>query len=306
MQPVATEPPVAPSVSIAKDGGREQPGDGVTAPGDHATLAPSAWAALRVRQWPRFLPLAAGALLTPSGADLVALLTGTTVAACSLAFAYGLNSITDRRSDLLVDKNPLAGRTEVPSGLPALLVVLALGALALGAWIGAVALGATVLSLLAGLAYSSGPRLKGRPGLSLLGNGMIFMPLLAASVSVGPLGGAWFAAAALLAALLTQNQLVHELADAAEDLRAGDRTSAGWLGPQRTVLLARLLGLGAGAVWAALTADALALGVGIVVLLGSDRVLATAADAATKRRRHRWVAFLGGSAAFAALYGTVH
>jgi hypothetical protein len=91
-----------------------------------------------------------------------------------------------------------------------------------------------------------------------------------------------------------ENQLVHELADAAEDGRGGVRTTAIALGAVRT---RRLIGTLAtiGAVLACrISPDWSSAGPAAALVLGGA-VLATVGDPGDARRRHRWFALAGGT-----------
>ena len=248
-------------------------------------------AALRVRQWAPFALLPLGAVAPgelPAGVAAAAL--GS--AAGSLAFAYGLNARADAPSDAPGAKNPLAGG-EPPRTLAPVLALAVLGAAALTAPLGPQGQAALGVSLLGGWLYSGPARLKARPGFGLLGNHAIFLPLLYLGPGATP--GRPALTLALLV-LLTQNQLLHELADRAEDRRAGDRTTALWLGPDRVDAVVRGTGLLGAALLGGLAAFGgwgplpLALG-----LLAATVVGTLPRDPATLRRVHGRVALGAGA-----------
>lgn len=252
--------------------------------------------ALRARQWLHFVPLPL------AGVPAFGLVTGTCplgpvlwaclAAALCLGWAYGLNALADRATDRSRRKNPLVGAAVGPwAAAPALLC----GALAPAAAGQSGGSGAAALSLAAGALYSVGPRLKRRPVVGSLVNAAIFAPLLA--LVGGPRPSGFWGISAVFAALLLQNQLVHERADEDEDRRAGAYTTAralGRAGVRRAGVALALAGAlaalpgGLGWGWAA-GASGLALG---AWLTGQ-------ADAARARRVHRWVAALAGAAMYA-------
>ncbi|MFO0594454.1 MAG: hypothetical protein U0228_04100 [Myxococcaceae bacterium] len=200
------------------------------------TTAP---AALRVRQWLHFvpLPLASMAVLTPGRVALAC-----TATAASLAFAWGINSIADRLGDDPA-KNPIAGHVRVGRELPALLAALVLLALILSAALGLSALVAMFASLASGALYSAGPRLKRWPGAGLVANTLIFVPLLALGLDDRVAHAAFPMLLAVFTALLLQNQLLHELADADEDARSEVLTTARALGVRGTLALVFTFGV---------------------------------------------------------------
>lgn len=189
--------------------------------------ADGAFAVLRAPQWAHFavLPLAAVERTSSVAAVAVAVLAG---AAC-LAYAYALNAIADRATDA-PDKNPLAGLHEVPDAARGVTAAAAVVAVLAAAPLGRFALALVVVSLVAGTIYSVGPRWKALPVLGVVANTAIFAPLLGLlghGPRLGPL-------AAVFVGLLVQSQLLHELADAPEDVRGGVRTTAQALGPRAT------------------------------------------------------------------------
>ncbi len=261
------------------------------------------WAALRAGQWVHFvaLPLAT---VTPGAEEPRALALragrGMAVAALALAYAYGANAVADRGTDEDPRKNPLVGTSTFPSAAVAASVVAAMAALALAAVGGHVALVATVASLLAASVYSLGPRLKARPFAGTLVNLAIFAPLLLASAP-----HPWAQPPALpflafvFAAMLLQNQLLHEQADASEDAAAGVRTTARVLGTRGTkaaIVLLGLLGV-LGAVWTA-PGRVCVIAAVLVLMTGGAAGLGGRDSWAARRRLHRAIAFAGGALLF--------
>jgi hypothetical protein len=233
--------------------------------------------ALRAGQWWYFVPVVAASARTAAGFAL-----GAVSAAACLAFAYGLNAVTDRHADASARKNPLVGAA-VPRALTALLL--------LGAAVG-VALGgaAAAASIAAGFLYSAGPRLKCIPFVCTAANAAIFVPLLFAGREAEPPLGLLVA----FLALLTQNQLVHELADLPEDGRAGVRTTAGLLGARASLVLVGGIGALGAAALNATPADA------AVVLLGGLLAAGWGAKSARVARvAHRFYAVAAGAFLYA-------
>lgn len=201
--------------------------------------------ALRARQWRHFAVLPLAGLDLPrlgsaAGWWRAALALG--VASLILGYAYGLNAVTDRATDHSGRKNPLRGQGRLPWSVWAVL----------GATLGAALLGARALegegfgwaslALVASTLYSAGPRLKRWPLVGTLCNAAIFAPLLFLlrddrSAPLLPLHAVTFLG------LILQNQLLHELADAAEDASARTLTTARLLGEPRTRRLVAALAL---------------------------------------------------------------
>ena len=261
--------------------------------------------AMRFPQWWHFLTLPLAPLAAAGSVGSAAirpLVLATLGAAGCLAFAFGLNAVTDRSGDRSRRKNPLAGRRHVPATVHVAIAASAVLGLCSSALLGTISLLAAGLSLVSGLAYSAGPRLKARPGLGTACNALIFTPLLALGASRAALSGPLLGLAGVFAVLLTQNQLLHEIADREEDVGAGSRTSAGVLGPRRARALAAALGL-LGAVVALVAGafglgalDLRAVGAAAGLLLGSAVTLWPAPTPTVARTRHRWAsaAILGG------------
>lgn len=285
-------------------------------------------AALRAPQWLHFclLPLAGlnkdavsaalrGAPLhhgAAAGSQEVALASALglamAVSAGCLAWAYGLNAVAEQETDASARKNPLIHAPEATRQTLLAATLSAAFALLLSLNLGPWAAGLTSVSLVGGGLYSFGLAAKRRPGWGLLFNASIFVPLTGLLLHEGTRSGGWgepWAGAlpadflcelTVFSALLLQNQLVHEVADADEDARAGSRTTARVLGPTRARQLAVWAGVGgmAAGLWLAPTpAQA---GVAAALMAAGSSVLLRVDDAAEARRTHRVVALLGGAA----------
>lgn len=206
---------------------------------------------------------AAAAVASPLGDAAVLQRTAAVILFTCLCAAFGhvANDLADR------DCDRAAGRlTPVTalSGRAALLVLAALGAAALGALAMAATRPATAVAGIATLAmaaaYSLGPlRLKqrGAAGVWSAAAAQRTLPVLVAFAALRPLDAqAWaFAAVAQLAGI--RWMLVHQVADAANDRRAGVGTFVAAAGEARARVLLRrvvlpleLVALGA-ALWAA-------------------------------------------------------
>lgn len=259
---------------------------------------------LRAPQWLHFAALPLAGLDRAALASPAALARGAlAVAAASLAlgYAYGINAVADRESDASPAKNPLAGVARVPAEARAVVATTAAAALAASLPLGRPATLLVLASLLAGTAYSVGPRMKARPVLGALFNTAIFAPLLGLALPEGaPPPPAFAALGATFVGLILQSQLLHEAADAAEDAAGGALTTARLLGPRGT----RALAVGLAAPFAAL---AVALAPRPVVgwtaaaaLAGGAAAALLERDFAGARRLHRRVAAAGGGLLFAA------
>jgi len=233
---------------------------------------------VRARQWIHFivLPLAGGIELFP-----------LVMAAALLSYAYGLNAISDRATDLDERKNPLAGVADCRA---ALVVVLAAGGAAFGMSLlfSPIVRAAVAISLASATVYSVGPRAKRVPVVGTLTNLGIFAPLLWLGRE-RPLGIEMVA----FAVLLLQNQLLHERADTAEDQAAGVRSTAAALGARGTVFA--ILALGIVGIAGSIALSSLGGAIGIV--FASTLPLAFEAES-EQRLAHRWIAFLAGAAIF--------
>ena len=101
------------------------------------------------------------------------------------------------------------------------------------------------------------------------------------------------------AVLLTQNQLVHELADQGEDILAGDKTTGQWLGKTSTLLFCSLAGMGGAG--AALFLPSPMNIVGCLGLVAATVVIVACSQAPPRARRiHRWVSVVSGAAYYVA------
>ncbi len=268
-----------------------------------ASAAPAALAVLRVRDWAHlvFLPLASVAPASLRGEGLWRGAAGCTVAACALGYAYGINAISDRATDLDRRKNPLSGLRECPrSALGAVSACFA-SALALAFALGTLCCLATTVSLFASTVYSVGPRLKALPGVGTLLNACIFAPLLALGTSAA-LPSGFLLLASCFVSLLLQNQLLHERADADEDAGAGTLTTARAFGHR--IQSAIVVALGAsGLVGASLWAPSRGSFVVACLVLGACSAWAMGirdGQVIDRRRVHRWLSFVGGAALYAA------
>ncbi|MGZ3419690.1 MAG: UbiA family prenyltransferase [Polyangiales bacterium] len=250
--------------------------------------------ALRTRQWAHFavLPLAGLHALSAREAPRIAL--AIVAASASLAYAYGLNACTDRGSDASADKNPLVGLSETPSSVRVMVAISAVLALVATIPLGLDAIKLMAASLIAGTAYSAGPRLKMWPVLGLMFNTAIFAPLL---------GLLRFPSAVIFAvfvALLVQSQLLHEAADAAEDAIAGARTTARMLGASSTRAVVVLVVIPT-VVVVLRSAPNLTVTLAAAVTMGASTIAALVeADPAAARTFHRRVSIAGGALLFLA------
>jgi len=261
-----------------------------------------AWKSLRFRQWWYYALLpGAAALFMELPADLWRLPLAVLCAACCLAWAFGLNAVTDRRGDRDRRKNPLAGQIKVSPG-----PMLASGGAAILAMVtalplGSLSLGAAGISLAAGALYSAGPRLKSMPWLGLLGNVLIFMPLLLLGLYAGHVAPALWVFVLCFAVLLTQNQLIHELGDRDEDLVNQDRTTGALLGADGTSKM--VFGLGfAGAfmlLMGSMSTPAVWWASAGMVAAALPVWMTEASNAAKMRVRHRYLSAVVGGGLFA-------
>ena len=179
-----------------------------------------AWRALRGSGWWYFSLLPLTSLVGDAHADgdgVLRLVGSVAVAGLCLAFAYGFNGIIDRGMDRDAGKNSLAGLVEVPREAVALVVGCALVALGIAAMLTPVALLGTGMSLVAGTLYSGG--LKRLPVVGTVVNVLIFVPLPLLAMTGPPTSGMIFLIYCFYV-LVTQNQIVHEIADSEEDVAA--------------------------------------------------------------------------------------
>jgi 4-hydroxybenzoate polyprenyltransferase len=253
--------------------------------------------ALRAPQWVWFLLLPLAGFDRLDGARLA---LAVACAAGALGWAYGVNAVAERHTDRSARKNPLAGLAVLPRAT--WLVLLGALALALVAarGLGPLALGAVTLSVLAGTLYSVGPRLKSWPGAGLVANTLIFTPLPVLGALRGALPPAFAVTTVTFVALLVQNQLAHELADAAEDEAAGAHTTARALGEDTTRRLLAGLAVAGAVLCAVVPGPRHLVPTSAAVLAAATASLFLAPDWAIRRRAHRLVSLLGGAALFAA------
>jgi len=207
---------------------------------------------VRFESWARFLVLpAAGVEIGAPMPAAIALARGVGIAAALLAFGYLANSLGDRAMDRDPAKNALVAARCDDATLKRALAVLAIVALACCATAPKIARVATIVCLASGWAYSLGPRCKRFAIVGTLMNVLNFTPLLVVGVAdAAPPRLAWIAAA--FAALLVQNQLLHEAADAPEDRVGALRTTFLALGARAAARLAALSGVALAAVACAL------------------------------------------------------
>jgi 4-hydroxybenzoate polyprenyltransferase len=218
-------------------------------------------------------------------------------ASSSLAYAYGINAIFDRHTDLDRDKNVLAGRETV--ALHAIASVTGVGAFALllGGSLGARCLVAIAVSIAFGTMYSAGPRLKRFPAVGLVANVLIFAPLLFAAVEPDHVPRGLRLLAVVFVLLLAQNQLLHEQEDEAEDELGGVMTTGRWLGPFG--VKASVVALAAAIACAGALAGTATQSCTCAVAAVATALLGASAPAATSRRRaHRYLASAIGAALF--------
>ncbi|MBL8911305.1 MAG: UbiA family prenyltransferase [Archangium sp.] len=241
--------------------------------------------ALRAPQWAYFavLPLAGALTFEPTRIAL-----SLFVASASLAFAYGLNAVTERHTDASASKNPLVGFATVPRSVTLTLAACVFLALSGAAILGTSSLIAVSVSLAAGALYSAGPRLKSWPGAGLVANTLIFVPLLSIGVTGRSLPSAFPELSLVFTALLLQNQLVHELADAKEDEAAQALTTARSLGIVGTRAL--IIGIAIAAVLITRSFAALIIPTLITFIPG---------DWSRRRKAHRLASIVSGAALFA-------
>ncbi len=251
------------------------------------------FASLRASQWGHFafLPWMGVERGRPVPWGSVAL--ALTSAAGSLAFAYGLNAVVERGTDRSAQKNPLVARPAEAPAVLRLVLLCALLAFAGSALLGTWAAACMLVSLACGALYSVGLRAKHIPFVGLVFNAGIFVPLGLLLLS-GRSGRAWVAELALFGSLLTQNQLAHELADAAEDRAAGARTTAGLLGRRGARVAMGLVGFAGLAGVAGQRVERVA--IALVTCLVCALVVVVARRPARARRLHRYAALAGGAA----------
>lgn len=202
--------------------------------------------ALRPLQWLHFtvLPCACFDRSLPLLESLPALGRGFLLGATVLGWGYLLNAISDRHLDRSESKNPFV-RDHGPFRLHYVLAVLMpCFAVTLAASASSLVLAATLTCVVSGTMYSVGPRLKGYPVVCTLLNLGCFAPLMLMGLAGEDVSPAQWALVATFSALLLQNQLLHEAADAKEDRDGGLQTTFGLLGPRGVVLATAVTGAG--------------------------------------------------------------
>ena len=260
-----------------------------------------AWRSLRAYHWWYFSLVPLISVVGDPRADegfVVRLVGGVLVAALCLAYAYGFNGIIDRGMDRNQGKNALAGIAEFPREAAVLVAACALGALGIAAAMTTVALLGSGMSLVAATLYSGG--LKRLPVVGTLVNMFIFvpLPLLAA---VGPPSSEMQFLIYCFYVLVTQNQILHELADSEEDVAAGVRTTGVAIGATGVRLVALVLGpLAALLLWR-LQAASVALIAATLALCGGATMVALGDLRRGGRLRvtHRWYSVAVGGVLFA-------
>jgi 4-hydroxybenzoate polyprenyltransferase len=258
---------------------------------------------LRARQWIHFIVLPAAALdLAALGSTRGALrlALSVTTAALALGYAYGVNALADRGTDESSAKNPLAGASSVPAEVLAVVATTAGSAIAMSLILGPFALLLTLASLTAATFYSVGPRMKALPILGLVFNTGIFAPLLGLAISDQGAPASYGVLVSTFVALILQNQLLHESADAREDARGGVLTTARLLGPRGTK--AAVLSIAAPGMTLAVAlapTPSMAVAAGSAIALGSAAV-GLPGSPARARLAHRWLSAAGGVVLFIA------
>lgn len=256
------------------------------------------WSAVRAGQWWHFLglPLATldrGHLAVDAVWRVPA---AVLVAACCLASAYAINAVCERYTDRDADKNPLVAAPGLASAVLRRVGGVVIVGVGVAGWLGVWAVAAAGLSIAAGVVYSASAWGKRTPVLGLVGNTLIFAPLLVLLHPGGPLPATCVVELGLFVTLLAQNQLLHERADADEDAAAGSWTTGRWLGGRGTLGVVVALG-GVGVLAAMMAVTMMAQVVGVSAVVGAT--LAGWGSAPVRARRvHRWWALAGGVAVF--------
>lgn len=256
------------------------------------------WAAVRARQWWHFLglPLATldfGRLDVHAAWRVPAAIV---VGGCCLAVAYAINAVCERHTDRSPGKNPLVVRPELAAAVVWLATLLAVIGLVVAWGLGLWALGAACVSLVAGVVYSASAWGKRAPVVGLIGNTLIFAPLLVLMHPGGALAPGVSYEVGLFVVLLAQNQLLHERADVAEDAAAGAWTTGRWLGGRGTRGLVVVLGgVGVGLVGLATSIGAQVVGALCVV---AATIVGWVMRPVRARRWHRRCAAIGGGLVF--------
>jgi 4-hydroxybenzoate polyprenyltransferase len=260
---------------------------------------------MRPRDWAHFVVLpAAGvdsAVLHNLPGAATRLVAGAFVTATALAYAYGLNGVTDRFVDRDPRKNPFTGVGAVPPLTMLFLYATAGAALCVAALLGTTSVALASASIAASTVYSAGPRLKARVGIGTLLNLIIFAPLLAVACPLGRLPDQFFLLGIAFVTLLLQNQLLHERADAAEDAGASLRTTGLLLADRGVAVVITVLGVSSAFVCSVM-APAWHHGplAALLLVAVTGSTLALPLDARVKRLVHRWLSLLAGSAIYGA------
>ncbi len=271
-------------------------------------VLPRLYRLYRAPEWLHILPLPLATFDAdvPLGTALVAAARGIANAFGILAFGFLLNAVSDRYVDRDARKNPLllpghGGYKTSLVMLPAISVALA----AFSPW--PVQL-ATAWCLTLGCVYSIGPRLKAIPVVGTLTDAAGFAPILFLGMAGPSLPVGFGTIAIIFAALLLQNQLIHEAGDREDDQASGLRTTWLTLGPRWTALLAACAG--ALATTATASTDAGVRSAAIPGIVGAAFVVAfplllawdglTPARARRLRVVHRWCALLVGATLYVA------
>lgn len=252
------------------------------------------------------LPLATFDAGVPLDTALLAAARGVANAFGILAFGFLLNAVSDRYVDRDARKNPLLvpghGRYKTSLVvLPAISVALA----AFSPW--PVQL-ATAWCLTLGCVYSIGPRLKAIPVVGTVTDAAGFAPILFLGMAGSALPVGFVTIAVIFAALLLQNQLIHESGDRDDDEASGLRTTWLTFGPRWTALLAASAGIVATVATAStdagLRSGAVPATVGAAFILVFPLLLAwnglTPGRARRLRVVHRWCALLVGATLYVA------
>jgi 4-hydroxybenzoate polyprenyltransferase len=197
---------------------------------------------IRLRYWLHFLvlPFAGVSFSLVDRAQWLSLLRGVCISFAVLTFGYLLNSVADREMDLDPEKSVLRGEQKNYRVELMVWVFIALVLSLMGPWLVVLC---TALCIGCGWIYSVGPRLKAKPLIGTLLNVGNFAPLLFVGIHrvPGPSALPWIAG--LFSALLLQNQLLHEAADAEEDRHGQLNTTFLKWGEQYAVWLVLLCGI---------------------------------------------------------------
>lgn len=289
----------------AEDTGSPRRDDGPRLSRASNTAWQRAWRAVRAPHWWYFTPLPLASLVGENSASpelAIRCIGSMIVTALCLAYAYGLNGIADRRMDQNAAKNSLAGVTGVPREAVALVASCVLGALLVAAALTPFALLGASISLVAGTLYSSLLRLKRLPVIGTIVNVLIFAPLPLLAVSGTPTPAVLFLTYCFWV-LVTQNQILHEVSDAAEDESAGVHTTGAVAGTAGIRVLAVLLGpLAAVLLWLLPDWPAVRQTAALGLCGGAVMVALCSRDRARQLRfAHRWYSLAVGMLLFALL-----